>query len=104
MLKSVKSCTISACGNFAFLGTEAGWIERFNLQSGLSRGSYVDNSEARSCAHNGEVVGVACDAINCVMISVGYYGDIKVSDKAPFSYLVYFDKLFEIIESFCISS
>ncbi|KMZ58759.1 putative WD-repeat protein [Zostera marina] len=76
----VKSCTISACGNFAFLGTEGGWIERFNLQSGLSRGSYVDNTEARSCAHNGEVVGVACDAINCAMISVGYYGDIKVWD------------------------
>ncbi|KAE8673606.1 hypothetical protein F3Y22_tig00111779pilonHSYRG00198 [Hibiscus syriacus] len=34
----VKACAISACGNFAVLGTTGGWIERFNLQSGRSRG------------------------------------------------------------------
>ncbi|XP_058068538.1 U3 small nucleolar RNA-associated protein 21 homolog isoform X2 [Magnolia sinica] len=76
----VKSCCISACGNFAVLGMEVGWIERFNLQSGISRGGYVDISEARSCAHDGEVVGVACDATNSLMISAGYHGDIKVWD------------------------
>nr|XP_010911920.2 LOW QUALITY PROTEIN: WD repeat-containing protein 36 [Elaeis guineensis] len=76
----VKACAISACGNFAILGTEGGWIERFNLQSGISRGSYVDISEARQCAHDGEVVGVACDARNSIIISVGYQGDIKVWD------------------------
>ncbi|RWR75205.1 U3 small nucleolar RNA-associated protein 21 [Cinnamomum micranthum f. kanehirae] len=76
----VKACAISACGNFAVLGTEGGWIERFNLQSGISRGSYVDASEAGSCAHDGEIVAVACDSINCLMISAGYHGDIKVWD------------------------
>ena len=75
----MKACAISACGNFAILGTQGGWIERFNLQSGLSRGSYVDISEQRDCAHDGEVVGVACDATNCVMISAGYGGNIKVT-------------------------
>ncbi|VAI93279.1 unnamed protein product [Triticum turgidum subsp. durum] len=29
----IKACTISACGNFTILGTEGGWIEKFNLQS-----------------------------------------------------------------------
>ncbi|PPS13452.1 hypothetical protein GOBAR_AA07126 [Gossypium barbadense] len=38
-----KACAISACGNFAVLGTAGGWIERFNLQSGISQGSYVDD-------------------------------------------------------------
>ncbi|XP_059651888.1 U3 small nucleolar RNA-associated protein 21 homolog [Cornus florida] len=76
----VKACTISACGNFAVLGTAGGWIERFNLQSGISRGSYVDSSESRSCAHDGEVVGIACDSTNTLMISAGYHGDIKVWD------------------------
>lgn len=76
----VKACAISACGNFAILGTERGWIERFNLQSGISRGSYIDISGARQCAHDGEVVGVACDATNSTMISAGYQGDIKVWD------------------------
>ena len=44
----------------------------------MSRGSYVDMSEERSSAHNGEVVGVACDSTNSLMISAGYNGDIKV--------------------------
>ncbi|KAL5540737.1 hypothetical protein UlMin_044060, partial [Ulmus minor] len=76
----VKACAISACGNFALLGTIGGWIERFNLQSGLSRGSYLDTLEKRSCAHDGEVVGIACDSTNTLMISAGYQGDIKVWD------------------------
>ncbi|QCD93291.1 U3 small nucleolar RNA-associated protein 21 [Vigna unguiculata] len=36
--------------------------------------------ESRSCAHDGEVVGVACDSTNTLMISAGYKGDIKVWD------------------------
>lgn len=76
----IKSCAISACGNFAILGTEGGWIERFNLQSGISRGIYVDTSESKSCAHDAEVVGVACDSTNSIIISAGYHGDIKVWD------------------------
>ncbi|WOK92769.1 WD repeat-containing protein 36 [Canna indica] len=74
----IKACAISACGNFAILGTQGGWIERFNLQSGISRGSYIDFSEARQYAHDSEVVGVACDATNNSMISAGYNGDIKI--------------------------
>lgn len=73
----VKACTISTCGNFAILGTASGWIEKFNLQSGMSRGSYVDIS-VKNSAHDGEVVGVVCDSTNSHMISAGYNGDIKV--------------------------
>ncbi|KAH9606023.1 hypothetical protein KSS87_021040 [Heliosperma pusillum] len=76
----VKACSISTCGNFAVLGTAGGWVERFNLQSGLSRGSYMDKSERGNCAHDGEVIGVACDSTNSLMISAGYRGDIKVWD------------------------
>lgn len=76
----VKACAISACGNFTVLGTAAGWIERFNLQSGISRGSYLNMSEGGRSAHDGEVVGIACDSTNTLMISAGYHGDIKVWD------------------------
>ncbi|PUZ59787.1 hypothetical protein GQ55_4G070600 [Panicum hallii var. hallii] len=76
----IKACVISACGNFTILGTEGGWIEKFNLQSGISRGGYIDTSLARQCAHEGEVVGLACDATNGSLISAGYHGDIKVWD------------------------
>ncbi|KAE8697073.1 hypothetical protein F3Y22_tig00110634pilonHSYRG00095 [Hibiscus syriacus] len=74
----VKACAISACGNFAILGTAGGWIEIFNLQSGISRGSYLDRP--KESAHDGEVIGVACDSTNTLMISAGYHGDIKVWD------------------------
>lgn len=76
----VKACTISACGNFAILGTAGGWIERFNLQSGISRGSYLDALEGKGTAHDSEVIGLACDSTNTIMISAGYHGDIKVWD------------------------
>ncbi|CAN4110308.1 unnamed protein product [Withania somnifera] len=76
----VKACAISACGNFAVLGTAGGWIERFNLQSGISRGGYIDVLEGENAAHNGEVIGIACDATNTIMISAGYHGDVKVWD------------------------
>ncbi|CAA0393660.1 unnamed protein product [Arabidopsis thaliana] len=76
----IKACAISACGNFAVVGTAGGWIERFNLQSGISRGSYFDMSEKRRYAHDGEVIGVACDSTNTLMISAGYHGDLKVWD------------------------
>ncbi|WJX71859.1 hypothetical protein P8452_55804 [Trifolium repens] len=75
----VKACAISACGNFAILGTAGGWIEKFNLQSRIHRGVYIDMSESRSCAHDSEVVGVACDSTNTLMISAGYQGHIKVT-------------------------
>ncbi|KAJ1260095.1 hypothetical protein BS78_10G205900 [Paspalum vaginatum] len=76
----IKACVISACGNFTILGTEGGWIEKFNLQSGISRGSYIDTLLAMQCAHDGEVVGLACDTTNGSLISAGYHGDIKVWD------------------------
>jgi U3 small nucleolar RNA-associated protein 21 len=75
----IKCCAISACGNFGVIGTSGGWIERFNLQSGASRGSYIDLEEG-NCAHLSQVVGVACDSTNTLMISAGYNGDVKVWD------------------------
>jgi U3 small nucleolar RNA-associated protein 21 len=66
------------------LGTEGGWIEKFNLQSGISRGSYIDTSLAIKRAHDGEVVGLACDATNGSLISAGYGGDIKVPCSLAF--------------------
>nr|TKR74873.1 hypothetical protein D5086_0000290670 [Populus alba] len=81
LFQCLNACTISACGNFTILGTAGGWLERFNLQSGISRGSYLDVSERGSHAHEGEVVvGVACDSTNTLMISAGYHGDVKVWD------------------------
>ncbi|CAM6100981.1 unnamed protein product [Calypogeia fissa] len=75
----VKACAISACGNFAILGTEGGYIEKFNLQSGLNRGSYRDTTLEQR-AHEGAIVGLACDATNTLLLSAGCDDQIKVWD------------------------
>lgn len=46
--KPVCSVAVSACGNFAMIGTEAGEVHRFNLQSGQHRGAFK-----RSAAEEG---------------------------------------------------
>lgn len=54
-------------------------IERFNLQSGLSRGAYEDPAVGYSCAHNASVNGLATDSTNTLLTSGGYDGLLKVS-------------------------
>lgn len=75
----VQSCAISACGTFAVLGTEAGWIECFNLQSGIRRGTFEDPAVGELRGHNGPVLGLTSDATNSLLTSGGYDGFIKVS-------------------------
>ena len=36
---AVKAVAISVCGNFAVLGSQCGWIDVYNLQSGSHRGN-----------------------------------------------------------------
>ncbi|KAI5080871.1 hypothetical protein GOP47_0004054 [Adiantum capillus-veneris] len=75
---SVEACALSSCGNFAIIGTEAGHVERFNIQSGLSRQIYHDASLNDYKAHEGAVVGLACDGTNNLIISGSYDCHVKV--------------------------
>ena len=36
----VSCVSISSCGNFGLVGTSAGRVDRYNMQSGLHRGNY----------------------------------------------------------------
>ncbi|GAQ79609.1 WD repeat-containing protein [Klebsormidium nitens] len=74
----VRAASISACGNFAVIGTANGRIDRFNLQSGIHRGGYSEKKAQFSPAHEGAVVGVECDGSNKILVSGGYDGRIKV--------------------------
>ena len=42
-------CTINACGNFGIIGYSTGHVDLYNLQSGLYRGTYGENS-AHECS------------------------------------------------------
>ena len=41
---AVTAVALSPCGNYALLGGDGGHVDRFNLQSGLHRGSYMRSS------------------------------------------------------------
>ena len=67
---------VSSCGNFGLLGNVHGWIDRYNMQSGLHRGSYIDDTIGR--AHTGSIQGLVTDALNRTLISAGLDGYLKV--------------------------
>ena len=63
---------ISPCGNFAVGGTLSGWIEKFNIQSGASRGVYR--------GHTGAITGLATDASGATLISTSLDGTLRFWD------------------------
>ena len=72
---SVSSVCLSRCGNFGFVGSEKGQIDRYNMQSGLHRGSY--KTPEGFSAHCGAVTGLAADACNRNLVSGGLDGTLK---------------------------
>lgn len=77
---------ISACGNFAIIGSASGWIDKYNIQSGQHRGSYCDNKES---AHSQSVEGLAVDAVNRYLISAGLDGLLKVREDIISTHFTY---------------
>ena len=68
--------TVSQCGNFGVLGYQNGWIQKFNLQSGIDRGFF--KVKAGDKAHQKEVSGLAIDQLNHYLISSSIDGTIKL--------------------------
>lgn len=61
----VECVSLSVCGNFAFVGTNTGHLDRFNIQSGIHRCQYGDP------AHQGIIRGVVSDDLNQMVVSGG---------------------------------
>ncbi|KAF8453671.1 Utp21 specific WD40 associated putative domain-containing protein [Terfezia claveryi] len=87
-----KSVAISACGNFAFVGSSKGSVDMWNLQSGLNRGSFPRKSPVPKKkkvqkqpqlpsvewkGHTGAVTGIITDATNNWVATTGLDGKIK---------------------------
>lgn len=58
------SVFVTHCGNFVLVGYNNGEVEKFNIQSGLYRGSYGNPR-----AHDGCVTGVTSNSVNQVIIT-----------------------------------
>lgn len=94
-----QAVDITSCGNFAAIGSSAGRVDVYNLQSGLHRGCYGDNEKGEQTraslslahfvfhvvtnlrpsfpAHSGVVRGVAVDALNQLTFTAGSDGLLK---------------------------
>lgn len=67
----VKAVCLSACGHFALLGTSAGRVFKFNMQSGRERGEF-----GAPAAHAAPVTALAVDALNASLLSTGLDGAV----------------------------
>ena len=71
LVAAATAVAMSACGNFCFLGDAAGRLHKFNVQSGLARGSSTSS-------HSNQITAVALDLLNSIVISTSLDGYIKV--------------------------
>ncbi|EOD22329.1 hypothetical protein EMIHUDRAFT_310412 [Emiliania huxleyi CCMP1516] len=69
----ITAVAISACGNFAFLGSAIGAIDKYNLQSGKPRAAAA--AEER---HEGAVRGLAAAADGRTLFSCGGDGTLRL--------------------------
>ena len=78
------ACAISFCGNFALLGTSSGGVEKFNLQSGLHRGSSntanAGSSETGDGDSGNSITCIACDGCNRTVITGSANGAVTYWD------------------------
>ncbi|GAX75096.1 hypothetical protein CEUSTIGMA_g2540.t1 [Chlamydomonas eustigma] len=91
----VTAVALSPCGNFGLVGTSGGRVDRYNMQSGLHRGTYgrVTASNVKSkkegatvpqgasaalTAHDGAVVGIGVDSCNHFMVTGGVDKQMRV--------------------------
>ena len=79
----VTSVCLSCCGNFGFVGTAAGRLDRYNMQSGIHRGTYERPEgsiigDTLGTAHDGAIFGLAADGCNRHVVSAGLDGVIRV--------------------------
>jgi U3 small nucleolar RNA-associated protein 21 len=82
---AVTSVALSRCGNFGFVGSSAGRVDRYNMQSGMHRGSYRHGGPTcvtgrGATAHQGAVTGIASDACNRLVVTTGLDGWVRMWD------------------------
>ncbi|PSN35551.1 WD repeat-containing protein 36 [Blattella germanica] len=72
-LKAVATCLcLTSCGNFVVIGYSTGHVDKFNIQSGIHRGSYGNPT-----AHKGPIRGVVTENLNQILVTGGSDAIIK---------------------------
>ena len=76
----VTSVAISACGNFGIIGTRAGHVEKYNMQSGQYRQSYPRGGGGGDGpqAHTRAVTALEVDGVNACLVSCSLDASVKI--------------------------
>lgn len=83
----ITAVCLSRCGNFGFVASASGRLDRYNMQSGIHRGAYQRPSSLTSApisAHDGAIYGVTSDSCNRYVVSGGYDGILRIWDFKKF--------------------
>lgn len=81
--KATVSC-VTACGNFGLVGSQAGDVELFNMQSGIKRKVFRVPNAGVNDVRGRHVTGVAVDALNRIVIVSTLKGALHVR-RSPFA-------------------
>ncbi|MCL4119134.1 UNVERIFIED_CONTAM: hypothetical protein GTU68_064212 [Idotea baltica] len=65
---------LSVCGNFIIIGYDTGHLDKYNIQSGIYRGSFTDDGPAHK---DTTISAVVSDALNQVVVSGDQEGVLK---------------------------
>ncbi|BGP40594.1 rRNA-processing protein utp21 [Rhodotorula kratochvilovae] len=65
--KATVSC-VTACGNFGLVGSQAGDVQLFNMQSGIKRKAFKVPNAGVTDVRGRHVTGVSVDALNRVVV------------------------------------
>lgn len=70
---AVVTCLdLTVCGNFVIVGYDSGHMDKYNMQSGIHRGSF-----GIPTAHKGSVRAVVAEGLNHCVISGGQDGELR---------------------------
>lgn len=61
---SATCCTLTMCGNFVLIGYDSGHVDKFNIQSGIHRGTL-----GHPVAHSSAIKGIQTDGLNQIIVT-----------------------------------
>ncbi|KAL8279548.1 hypothetical protein RQP46_008110 [Phenoliferia psychrophenolica] len=65
---TVKTTAVSACGNFGFVGSSAGQVVMYNMQSGMKRKVFKVPSSGVTDVKGRHITGIATDSLNQMVV------------------------------------
>ena len=74
----MQTTAVSACGNFGLVGSSAGQVVMYNMQSGMKRKVFKVPSGGASDVKGRHITGIATDSLNQIVVVSTLKGGLHV--------------------------